>query len=71
MLKELRKAKGLSRSELSKASGVSIKMIEQYEQGIRSINKAQAQTVYYLSLALSCKMEDLIDKDEEHISKSV
>ena len=61
-LKDIRTQVGLSQSELAEKSNVSIRMIQQYEQGIRNINKAQAETVYQLSKALSCKIEDIIEK---------
>lgn len=52
----------LSQSELAKKSTVSVRMIQKYEQGGKNINKAQAETVYKLSKALGCTMEDLINK---------
>ena len=51
----------LSQSQLAKASGVSLRMLQKYEQGDRDLNKAQAETVYKLAKALNCKMEELID----------
>nr|DAE12293.1 MAG TPA: Helix-turn-helix XRE-family like protein [Myoviridae sp. ctQYc56] len=60
-LKEIRTQQGLSQSLLSKASGVSLRMLQKYEQGDRDIKKAQAETVYKLAKALNCKMEELID----------
>lgn len=61
-LKELRLEMNLSQSELAKKSTVSVRMIQKYEQGGKNINKAQAETVYKLSKALGCTMEDLINK---------
>ena len=61
-LKEVRTASGLSQSGLAEKSGVNVRMIQQYEQGIRDINKAQVETVYQLAEALSCKIEDIIEK---------
>ena len=60
-LKEKRMQWKLSQSQLAKASGVSLRMIQKYEQGDRDIKKAQAETVYQLAKALNCKMEELID----------
>lgn len=62
VLKEYRTAAGLSQSQLAKVSGVSLAMIQFYEQGARDINKAEALTIYKLAQALNCKMEDLINK---------
>jgi hypothetical protein len=56
-----RKNNGLSQSELSARSGVPLRQIQLLEQRQRDINKAQAITLYNLSTALHCKMEDLMD----------
>lgn len=67
-LKDYRTASGLSQSQLAKASGVNIRIIQAIEQGWRDINKADAITVYKLSQALNCNMEDLLslsDDEEE------
>lgn len=55
-----RQDKRYTRRELSIRSGISVRMIEQYEQGIRDLSKAQAITVYKLAEALNCTVEDLI-----------
>lgn len=60
-LKEKRMQRKLSQSQLAKASGVSLRMLQKYEQGDRDIKKAQAETVYKLAQALGCTIEELID----------
>lgn len=62
-LKKQREAVGLSQSQLANVSGVSVRMIQNYEQGVKDINKAQAYTLYKLSEALLCDMEDLLEKE--------
>lgn len=57
----LRKAAGYSQSELSIASGVSLRMIQQYEQRAKDINKATATNLRCLAIALGCTMEDLLE----------
>jgi DNA-binding XRE family transcriptional regulator len=52
----------LTQKALAENSGVSVRMIEQYEQGKKDLNHASAETVYKLSKALGCTMEDLISK---------
>lgn len=63
-LKRLREASGLSRAKLSELSGVGIRSIEGYEQGLRDINKAQGLTLQALAQVLGCSMEDLLDLDK-------
>ena len=60
-LAQKRQENGLSQSQLAEKSGVNRSIIQFYEQGVRDINKAQAQTVKKLAQALGCAMEDLID----------
>lgn len=59
-LKRLRKYYGLTQKALSEASGVTLRMIQLYEQGQNDLSKAQAHVVKKLALVLNCKMEDLI-----------
>lgn len=63
-LKILRSHKGMSQRELAEASGVSIRMIQYYEQGKNDINKAEALTVYRLAKALDVDMDELLEFDE-------
>ena len=61
-LKRIREASGLSQIKLAEASGVSPRMIQYYEQGVKDINKAQGITLYKIAQVLNCKIEDLLDK---------
>lgn len=63
-MKRLRKEHGMTQAELAERSGVSIRMIQYYEQGVNDINKAEAITVYRLAKALECRSEDLLELDE-------
>lgn len=63
-LKKVRTACNLTQSELAQASGVSLRMIQQYEIEARNINRASAETVYKLAQSLNCKIEDIIDKEK-------
>ncbi len=60
-LKRIRKERGVSQSSLSERSGVNIRMIQYYEQGVKDINVAAALTVYKLAQALDCTVEDLLE----------
>ena len=60
-LARLRAYAGLTQRVLAERSGVSVRMIEQYEQGIKNINNASATTVKKLASALRCRMEDLME----------
>lgn len=60
-LKHYRAINRMSQSELAKASGVSLRSIQMYEQRNKDINKASAETILRLAKALSCGMEDLLE----------
>lgn len=62
-LKNHRKACGLTQRELSERSGVNQRMIQNYEQGVRDINGVAGITLYKLSAALGCRMEDLLEME--------
>ena len=64
-LKIIREANGFSQNDLSKVSNVSLRSIQQYEQRANDIDKAQAHTLYRLSRALGCTIEDLLEKPKE------
>lgn len=59
-LKKLRMLSGMSQSQLSKKSGVNLRMIQYYEQGAKDIKKASGETILKLAQALGCSMEDIM-----------
>ena len=65
--KRARLRAGLSQSELACLSGVPVRSIQQYEQRQKSINRANAETVFALARALCCEPDDLL----EHSARSV
>lgn len=62
-MKEIREERGMSRKEVAEASGVNLRSLQDYEQGHKEIASAKAETVYRLSLALGCTMEELMGVD--------
>lgn len=60
-LQDIRKARGFTQQRLSDNSGVSLRMIQLYEQKQNDIGKAQVSVVISLAKALGCEVEDLID----------
>ncbi len=60
-LARIRKAKGYSQKQLATASGVSLRMIQLYEQKQNDLGKAQGTTLLNLSRALGCGIEDLME----------
>ena len=56
-----RKMKGLSQSQLAKASGVSIRSIQLFEQRKSNINNAQYNHLSAIAKVLGCEVEDLTE----------
>lgn len=59
-LKKIREQKLMTQAELSEKSGVSIRMIQYYEQGAKDIKKGNVMTVLSLADALGCDIRDII-----------
>ena len=62
-LYKLRKARGLTQSELAELSGVSLRMIQLYEQRQNDINKASGKTINDLAKALCCNFYEVMEID--------
>lgn len=60
-LKRIRISNALSQSGLAKKAEVNLRMIQNYEQGFKDINKAQAITLYKIAQVLDCMIEDLLE----------
>ena len=60
-LATLRKSYDLSQRDLSIRSGVSLRMISQYEQREKNINRAAVSSLLSLSTIFSCRIEDLME----------
>ena len=59
-LKRLRAYAGLTQKQLSVKSGVSQRMIEQYEQGRKNLSHASVATVISLADAIGCNVRDIV-----------
>ena len=60
VLKTIRKQAKITQQRLSEISGVTLRMIQAYEQGDQDISKAEAHTVFALARALGCSPETII-----------
>lgn len=59
-VKHFRKALGLTQEELARRCGITLRMIQAYEQHRQDLSKAEASTLLNLSRALCCKPDELI-----------
>ena len=60
----MREMRELTQREAAEASGINLRMIQNYEQGERNINGAKLVTLLKLCVALHCRLEDILDDDE-------
>ena len=58
-----RKMCGISQIELSNRTGISLRLIQSYEQKLLDINRSQVGTVVRLAKALACEAEDLLERE--------
>ncbi|MBQ9119316.1 MAG: helix-turn-helix transcriptional regulator [Lachnospiraceae bacterium] len=64
-LQVLRKSVGYSQKALAEKSGVTLRMIQQYEQRAKDINKAAGIHLAALARTLGCQVEDLLEQSVE------
>lgn len=58
-LKEIREAAGLSRAQFADAAGISVRTLQDYEQGHKDIKAASVEKVYRMSQILGRSMEEI------------
>ena len=61
-LARLRAYANLSQAMLAEKSGVNVRIIQSYEQGMRDLDKAQFGTIVKLAEALDCEPMELLNK---------
>lgn len=63
-LKTQRQACDMSQSQLAKAAGINVQMLQHYEQGVRDLSGAKLATLLKICLALNCKLGDILPDGE-------
>ena len=66
-LKRIRTAAGLSQSQLAAETEIPVRTIQQYEQGQKNINRANAEYLIRLSKALYCDPARLLEYDNRRV----
>lgn len=62
-LKRIRTEKDITQAALAERSGVSLRTLQDYEQGRKPINGAAALTVLRIAKELNVTVEDLLELD--------
>lgn len=63
-LKQKRKEKGLSQSQLAELADVNVRTLQYYEQGVKDINGAKLNTLLSLANALECSIADIVTDEK-------
>ena len=63
-LQNARKTAGMSQSQLARAAGISVRVLQDYERGARDISGAKLATLLKLCNALHCELRDIIADPE-------
>ena len=63
-LKAMRVKSGLTQREVVERTGINPQTYSQYEQGAKSFDSAKLVTILNVCVALSCKLEDVIEDKE-------
>lgn len=63
-LKTKRMETGMSQSQLAEKANLNVRTLQHYEQGSKIFDHARIDTILRVSLALKCKMEDIIENQD-------
>lgn len=63
-LKQYRLMRGISRKELAEKVGISVRTLQDYEQGRKNINGAAAITVCKMAEELDCNPWELLEVED-------
>ena len=63
-LQNARQTAGMSQSQLARAAGISVRVLQDYERGARDISGAKLATLLKLCNALQCELRDIIADPE-------
>ncbi len=70
-LKNVRIKSGISQSELAKRTGVNLRMLQYYEQGVKNIDGAKIDTLAALSIALDCRISEIMEHPENVVNAKI
>lgn len=63
-LKTKRMETGMSQSQLAEKANLNVRTLQHYEQQTKIFDHARIDTILRVSLALNCKMEDIIENQD-------
>lgn len=63
-LKKMRESRGLSQSQLAEKSGIHLRTLQYYEQGVLDFNHCKIEKIFSVALTLDCDIEDILDDED-------
>lgn len=69
-LQKIRKMNGITQKQLADASGVSLRMVQHYEQGDFRFENVAVSVMISFALALRCRLSDLLDGDAAAVARA-
>lgn len=63
-LKAMRNKRGLTQKQLAEKAGVSFRVLQNYEQGVKQIDHARLETLLKLCIALDCRIADICESED-------
>ena len=69
-LKYWRESRGLTQAQLAQKTDISIRVLQNLEQGVRDINKASVETVLRLSEALGVDVYEILNERERSYAET-
>ena len=69
-LKKQRVYRGMTQVQLANKTGISVRVIQNLEQGFRDINKASVETVLRLSEALGVDVYEILNEREKSYAET-
>lgn len=68
-LKKMRESRGLSQLQLAEKSGIQVRTLQHYEQGVLNFDHCKIDKIFAVALALDCDVEDILT--DENIIETI
>ena len=63
-LQDVRIDRQMTQKQLAEQANISFRMLQSYEQGAKQIDNARFETLLKICLALGCKLEEVLERED-------
>jgi transcriptional regulator with XRE-family HTH domain len=60
-LKKMRESRGLMQKDLADMTGIKLRTLQYYEQGVLKFDSCRIDKIFNMALALDCDVEDILE----------